>query len=109
MPGGPASSTPCGMRPPRRPVLLGVAQEVDDLAQLGLRLLDAGDVGEGDAVAGRLRSAARATVRTQPSTFCTLPARRSSQNSRSEEQDRRPEPEQQGLPPGRRRCRAAWR
>ena len=37
--------------PAELPVLLRVAQEVDDLAQLGLRLVDAGDVGEGDAVA----------------------------------------------------------
>ena len=40
------------VRDPRaeRHVLLGVAQEVDDLGQLGLRLVDPGDVGEGDGI-----------------------------------------------------------
>jgi hypothetical protein len=33
------------------PVLLRVPQEVDDLRQLRLRLVDSGDVREGDAVA----------------------------------------------------------
>ena len=54
VPGGPLSSTPCGMRPPSLWYLLGLAQEVDDLGQLGLRLVDPGDVGEGDLVARRL-------------------------------------------------------
>jgi hypothetical protein len=36
------------------PVLLRLLQEVDDLRELRLRLVDAGDVLEGDAVARRL-------------------------------------------------------
>ena len=44
-------------------VPLGLAQEVDDLAQLALGLVDAGDVGEGDAVAGWARSGGRASGR----------------------------------------------
>src|SRR4051794_10398936 len=35
-------------------VLVGVAQEVDDLGELGLRLLDARDVAERDALLGGL-------------------------------------------------------
>src|SRR6059058_5586126 len=50
VPGGPDSSTPCGMRPPR-PVLLGMAEEVDDLRQLLLRLVDPGHVGERHRIA----------------------------------------------------------
>ena len=46
VPGGPLSSTPCGIRAPSRRYLLRVAQEVDDLGELLLRLVDAGDVGE---------------------------------------------------------------
>ena len=57
VPGGPHSSTPCGMRPPSRSYLSGLAQEVDDLRQLGLRLVDPGDVRERDAVARRLVAA----------------------------------------------------
>ena len=49
VPGGPTSSTPRGMRPPRRWNLLRVAQELDDLLQVFLGLVDAGDVLEGDA------------------------------------------------------------
>ena len=45
-------------------VLLRVAQEVDDLGQLLLRLVDAGDVGERDLVAASARSAARSSGRT---------------------------------------------
>ena len=46
VPGGPTSSTPLGMRAPISPNLLGVLQEVDDLADLLLHALVAGDVGE---------------------------------------------------------------
>ncbi len=46
------------------PVLVGVAQEVDDLAQLVLRLLDAGDVRERHLVARGLRSDAPGSART---------------------------------------------
>jgi hypothetical protein len=38
-------------------VLLGLAQEVDDLGELLLRLFDPGDVAEGDPVAARLVAA----------------------------------------------------
>ena len=48
VPGGPTSSTPLGMRAPSARYLLGVLQVVHDLDELGLRLVDAGDVGEGD-------------------------------------------------------------
>ena len=51
-----------GHAPAEAPVALGVLEEVDDLRQLGLGLVDAGDVGEGDADrlrvdAARLRAA----------------------------------------------------
>ena len=47
VPGGPAAARPsgCGRR---AAVLVGVLQEVDDLDQLGLRLVDAGHVVEYD-------------------------------------------------------------
>ena len=65
------------VRDPRAelPVPLGIAEEVDDLAQLLLRLVDAGDVGERDSPAGRLVPFARARP-NEPRTFCMLPARR---------------------------------
>ena len=46
VPGGPNSSTPCGIRAAEALVPLGVLQEVDDLGQLGLGLVDPGDVVE---------------------------------------------------------------
>ena len=49
VPGAPTSSTPFGMLPPSRVVLLGVLEEIDDLDQLALGLVDAGHVVEGDA------------------------------------------------------------
>ena len=49
VPGGPTSSMPFGMRAPISPNLLGELQEVDDLADLLLHALVAGDVGEGRA------------------------------------------------------------
>ena len=52
VPGGPCSRTPLGTFAPRRSNCLGVAQEVDDLAQLGLRLVDAGDVLPADLEVG---------------------------------------------------------
>src|ERR1700747_3537496 len=48
VPGGPTSSTPLGGPPAEPPVSDGVPQEVDDLDQLVLGLVDAGDIGEGD-------------------------------------------------------------
>ena len=46
VPGGPTMSTPRGTTAPALRVALGVAQEVDDLADLRLRAVVAGDVGE---------------------------------------------------------------
>ena len=48
VPGGPTSSMPLGSRRAEPAVALRVLQEGDDLLQLGLGLVDAGDVGEGD-------------------------------------------------------------
>ena len=44
VPGGPCSSTPLGTLAPSSRERLGVAQEVDDLLELALGLVDAGDV-----------------------------------------------------------------
>ena len=54
VPGGPLSSTPLGIAAPRRAVLVGVLEEVDDLDELLLGLLDAGDVLERRALLARL-------------------------------------------------------
>ncbi len=48
VPGGPTSSTPFGIRPPRFVYFFGVLQELDDFLQLVLGLVDARDVGEAD-------------------------------------------------------------
>ena len=54
VPGGPTSSTPFGMRPPMLVYFFGVLQELDDLPQLLLGLVHAGDVAEAhlDVVVG---------------------------------------------------------
>ena len=66
VPGGPLSSTPCGIRATELAVLLGLAQEVDDLGQLLLRLVDSRDVVEGHVAARRLIAArSRAAERAQ--------------------------------------------
>jgi hypothetical protein len=49
VPGGPTSRAPLGILPPRRCELGRVLQELDDLLQFLARLVDAGDVVEGDA------------------------------------------------------------
>ena len=49
VPGGPTSSTPRGMRAAEPLEFSGIAQEFDDLLQVLLGLVDAGDVLEGDA------------------------------------------------------------
>ena len=49
VPGGPTRRMPFGMRPPSFLEGCGVLQELHDLGDLLLRLVDAGDVGEGDA------------------------------------------------------------
>ena len=56
VPGGPTMSTPRGATAPARRVPLGMTQEVDDLADLALRALVAGDV-----VEARRRTSARRT------------------------------------------------
>ena len=79
-----------------------MTQEVDHLGQLRFRLLDAGDVGEGDSVAGRLIPArTRAAERAQHvlDVACTP----HQPEEQEDEQDRRAEAEQQVLPPGRAR------
>jgi len=47
VPGGPTSKTPRGMRPPSRWNFLRIAQKLDDLLQVLLGLVDAGDILEG--------------------------------------------------------------
>ena len=49
VPGGPTSSTPRGMLAAEPLEFAGIAQELDDLLQVLLGLVDAGDVLEGDA------------------------------------------------------------
>ena len=49
VPGGPTSSTPRGMLAAEPLEFAGVAQELDDLLQVGFGLVDAGHVLEGDA------------------------------------------------------------
>ncbi len=63
VPGGPTSRMPRGMCAPSRVELVGLLQEVDDLVQLVLRLVDAGDVGERDASRRSRRPAWRASGR----------------------------------------------
>ena len=68
------------------PVALRVLQEVDDLGQLGLRLVDAGDVGEGDADrlrvdAARLR-AAEAAERAHPAAAAAAAPREQHERAR---------------------------
>ena len=52
VPGGPTSRMPFGMRAPSRPYGLRIAQEGDDLLQLELGFVDAGDVLERDLGVG---------------------------------------------------------
>ena len=75
------------------------AQEVDDLGELGLGLVDPGHVRKGDpAPEGSYR---RARERPKaPSIPWTFPARRDQQHEEPDEEERRPEAEQQALPPG---------
>ena len=63
-------------------VPVGTAEEVDDLRQLGLRLVDAGDVGEGDAVRLPARSAARSSGVNEPRSVCAFAPSATSQTSR---------------------------
>ena len=49
VPGGPSRRTPLGILAPECLVTLGVAEEIDDFHQFGLRLVAAGHVVEGHA------------------------------------------------------------
>ena len=71
------------VRDPRaeRHVLLGVAEEVDDLGQLLLGLVDPGDVGERHPHPRRLVRCARASGRTSRAPPARSPARRISRTS----------------------------
>jgi hypothetical protein len=83
-------------------VLVGMTEEVDDLGQLLFCLIDPGDVGERDAVAGRLIPAgARASERAE--NVLNVPRAAHQPEQEEDEEDRRPEPEQKALPPGRAR------
>ena len=79
-------------------VLLGVAQEVDDLGQLRLGLVDPGDVGERDPVAGRLVPA-RARAAEVAEHVLDVAGAAHQPEEQQDEQDRRREAEQQALPP----------
>ena len=50
VPGGPTSSTPCGMRAPSAANFWRLAQELDDFLKLQPRLVDTGDIGKRDRV-----------------------------------------------------------
>ena len=81
-------------------VLLGMAQEVDDLRQLRLRLVDPRDVGERDLVAGRLIPARPRTAEGAEDVL-NVPGTPHEPEQQDEEEDRRAESEQQVLPPRR--------
>ena len=87
--------------PPAEPlVLLRIAEEVDDLGQLLLRLVDARDVGERDAVLRRL--VAPRPRAAEPAEHVLHVAGAAHQPEEQEdEEDGRAEPEQQALPPRR--------
>src|SRR6266516_194856 len=81
-------------------VLLRVAEEVDDLGQLCLRLVDPRHVGEGDAVPGGLITAcARASERSQQ--VLRVAGAPQQPEQQQHEDNRRAESEQQVLPPRR--------
>src|SRR5207237_6806614 len=81
-------------------VALRVLEEVDDLLELGLGLLDAGDVLEGDVLARRLvATRARAPERHQAARSPAGGAAEEPEQEQEEEQ-RRAEAEEELLPPG---------
>ena len=63
-PGGPVRRTPRGMRPAELGELLGILEELDDLGELVLGLIDAGDVLEGDDRSSPWRGRGVATCRS---------------------------------------------
>ena len=78
-------------------VALGVAQEVDDLGQLGLGLVDPGHVGERDADRRRVDPARlRATEVTQRAGRAAACRPSREHDEQSHQQERRPKPEEQG-------------
>ena len=88
-------------------VLVRVAQEVDDLGQLLLRLVDARDVGEGDRLAPRLVAARRGAARTRrPSASRSSAGRTRTGGARGGSSGRS---RAAGSPHRARRCRAAAR
>jgi hypothetical protein len=77
-------------------VALGVAQEVDDLGQLGLRLIDAGDVGERDPDRGRVDPPRlRATKVAQCACRAAAGGSSRKRDEQADDQQRRSEPQQQ--------------
>ena len=97
VPGAPGEQHAVRHPPAEAAVAVGVLEEVDDLGQLGLGLVDPGDVGEGDAdlLCGSTR---RARERPNwPSAPIPPPppaARRAMQTKQADEQQRRAEAEQ---------------
>jgi hypothetical protein len=84
--------------PAQLAVLVGTAEEIDDLDQLLLRVVDAGDVGEGDAVASRrIALRVRAGEGAEQRLRVRAPAR--DPDEQAEEEERRPEVEEDVLPP----------
>ena len=75
-------------------------QEVDDLRQLLLRLIDPGDVGERDPVAGGL-IAARPRAAERAENVLDVAGPPHQPEEQEDEEESRPEAEQQVLPPGR--------
>jgi hypothetical protein len=90
---------------PELSVLLGMAQEVDDLRQLRLRLIDPRHVRERDAVARRLVPA-RARTAERSESVLDVAGTPQQPEQQEDEEDRRPEAEQQVLPP--RRSSIQW-
>ena len=98
VPGAPTSSTPFGIGAAEPLVLGGVLQEVDDLDQLVLGLVDAGDVVEGDlrlllAVAlGAAAAEAEQPAARRGRGAATDPDERADQQQRGTEADQQLEP-----------------
>ncbi len=80
-------------------VLVGVTQEVDDLAQLVLRLFDAGDVRERHLVA-RGHVATRPGASERAERVLHIPRPTEQPEEQRDEEDCRAEAEEQRLPPG---------
>src|SRR5207253_6676269 len=80
-------------------VLVGMAEKVDDLGQLLLRLVDPGDVREGDLLPARLVApGARAAEGAKQVLHVPCPSR--GPDDQRYEQDRRAEADEEVLPPG---------